>query len=878
MMNRCLVRSLRSVRTCRPTAARYLPRHVSTSADQPNVELHVRRELEYPLEGGVGEFLTPEGLRTIAVEWQEGLLNRLNEEVKDTELAGQSVMQTLINTSTQKSASLAFVYASQALNNSFFLDNLRPLAQNETSHEANISPALLQRIKLDFGSLTHLKSTVSAAALGMSSSGWVWLVQDASGALGVVPTFGAGTVLVRNRKHRAPTFTAIVGESSDPRNIPSSSASPQTPSAASPLTGSTVPRTSQKLTTDKSRTPPSREYAIGSSYSQGPSYNPGDINNILGQSHITDFTKIGDVLSPLFCISVHEHAWMSSGYGVWGKEPYLKKFWTALDWEKSQRWPGVQVQRLSAKRTVVSGLPPPLSAPFTVLSTMPSPTRRAVPRFLWYIYQDFLNAAAGLNYSFSPSVTFAKFRAHKFTWTEIGEYGFLTILATFWVTIMTAPPFPYKLMIPMLYTTGIIIPFTSQFLVPATPVLAWVITFFSSRFIPTEWRPSISVSLLPTLESVLYGGNISDILTRYTNPVLDVLAWLPYGVIHFTAPFVVAIALWLWRGNAGKGNNEALKFWARAFGYMNLAGVLIQIVFPCAPPWYELIYGLTPANYSIHGAAGGLARIDALFHSNGYQTTFSASPVVFGAFPSLHSGCATMEALFISHFFPKLRRYIWCYAALLYWATMYLTHHYLIDVVGGTCLTVFMFYFFLPPTLRTPYDSPSPFASTKMSSVFANGASGSGYSGIGRGGRSKHEQYDEERGPWRSGSPASSSGSHRSGEAPPPSGVPFLPRGSGTGVRGQRVHKHTASIASLIRADERVDEGWSPVGAGPNGTPRAFAFPRGSEDNGRVGHSRGGSLGRVIGELVPPAVAEQDPASGRASPRIRSPQVGGTEH
>ncbi|KAG8714904.1 Aureobasidin resistance protein Aur1 [Ceratobasidium sp. 423] len=508
---------------------------------------------------------------------------------------------------------------------------------------------------------------------------------------------------------------------------------------------------------------------------------------------------------------------------------------------------------------------------------MPSPTRRAVPRFLWYIYQDFLNAASGLNYSFSPSVTFAKFRAHKFTWAEIGEYAFLTVLASFWLIIMEVPLL-IKLAIPTLYVTGIIIPFTSQFLVPATPVLAWVITFFSSRFIPTAWRPSISVSLLPTLEAVLYGGNISDILTRYTNPVLDVLAWLPYGVIHFTAPFVVAIALWLWRGNAGKGNNDALKFWARAFGYMNLVGVLIQIVFPCAPPWYELIYGLTPANYSIHGAAGGLARIDALFHSSGYQKTFSASPVVFGAFPSLHSGCATMEALFISHFFPKLRRYIWSYAALLYWATMYLTHHYLIDVVGGTCLTVLMFYFFLPPSLRTPYDSPSPFASTKMSSVFANGASGAGYVGIGRGGRSKHEQYDEERGPWRSGSPASSVGSRRSAEAPPPSGVPFLPRGSGTGVRGQRAHKHTASIASLIRADERVDEGWSPIGAGPNGTPRTPAFPRGSEDHGRMGHSRGASSGRVIGELVPPAVAEQDVASGRASPRIRSPQVGGIEH
>ncbi|KAG8707125.1 Aureobasidin resistance protein Aur1 [Ceratobasidium sp. 395] len=528
----------------------------------------------------------------------------------------------------------------------------------------------------------------------------------------------------------------------------------------------------------------------------------------------------------------------------------------------------------------------------------PSPARKpGVPRFLWYFYQDFLNAASQLNFSFSPSVTLAKFRAYKFTWAEIAEHAFLTVLATFWLTIMTAPPFPYKLLIPILYATGMIIPFTSQFLVPATPVLAWVITFFSSRFIPASWRPSISVSLLPTLESVLYGGNISDILTRYTNPVLDVLAWLPYGVIHFTAPFVVAAALWLWRGNAGKGNNEALKFWARAFGYMNLTGVIIQIIFPCAPPWYELIYGLTPANYSIRGSAGGLARIDALFHSNGYANTFSASPVVFGAFPSLHSGCATMEALFISHFFPKLRRYIWCYAALLYWATMYLTHHYLIDVVGGTCLTVFAFYFFLPPTLRTPYDSPSPFASTKMSSVFANGASGQGHVGIGRGGRSKHEQYDEERGPWRSGSPGSSAGSRRSGDGEagpsqtPTSGMPFLPRGSGAGrssSKNQRAHRHTASIASLIRADERVDEGWSPIGATVNGTPRTFAFPtsarRASEDVRGKDRARLADLGDIgqvsnphtIGELVPPAVG--DPESGRASPRIRSPQINTVDH
>ena len=61
------------------------------------------------------------------------------------------------------------------------------------------------------------------------------------------------------------------------------------------------------------------------------------------------------------------------------------------------------------------------------------------------------------------------------------------------------------------------------------------------------------------------------------------------------------------------------------------------------------------------GSPGGLARIDALFHSNGYTITFSNAPVPFGAFPSLHAGCSTMEALFLSHFFPAGRPFYWLY-------------------------------------------------------------------------------------------------------------------------------------------------------------------------------------------------------------------------
>ena len=122
---------------------------------------------------------------------------------------------------------------------------------------------------------------------------------------------------------------------------------------------------------------------------------------------------------------------------------------------------------------------------------------------------------------------------------------------------------------------------------------------------------------------------------------------------------------------------------SRTFGWMNIAGVVIQLIFPCSPPWYENLYGLAPANYNIAGSPAGLAAIDRLFGVDLYTTTFTASPQVFGAFPSLHSGNATLEALFMAHAFPNLAPFFFMYTLWVWWATMYLSHHYAIDLVAG---------------------------------------------------------------------------------------------------------------------------------------------------------------------------------------------------
>ncbi|RHZ87757.1 hypothetical protein Glove_30g20 [Diversispora epigaea] len=257
------------------------------------------------------------------------------------------------------------------------------------------------------------------------------------------------------------------------------------------------------------------------------------------------------------------------------------------------------------------------------------------------------------------------------------QYVFLLVLGGFLFYIIENP-FILKTVIVFIFIFGLYFRTTRTFFVPFLPIAAWLILFYSCRFIPGSSRPHIYVSVLPALENILYGDNLSAIIATNTNILKDVLAWLPYGVFHFMLPFLTSLGLW-WFGPPG-----ILAVFSRAFGYMNIAGVLTQLAFPCSPPWYEYVHGMnTPASYTMRGDPGGLARIDELFNSNTYSLTFGGSPMVFGAFPSLHSGCAIIQALFISHLLPKTRPIWFAYVLWIWWACMYLTHHYMVDLVGG---------------------------------------------------------------------------------------------------------------------------------------------------------------------------------------------------
>jgi len=183
-------------------------------------------------------------------------------------------------------------------------------------------------IREDFGSLEQLKSNVSAAAMGMSGSGWIWVAVDGRATMGVIPTFGAGTLLVRSRGRVSGSSDLVLGET-----YPSKEKRTTPPHQSTPSGTTSGVNTPQSTTTRGLHT----SARVGNIYGGKPVGLYGrdaDGEAFDGDVPTADFDKIGTQLYPLFCLSVHEHAWLTAEYGIWGKEEYLKRFWTVLDWKK----------------------------------------------------------------------------------------------------------------------------------------------------------------------------------------------------------------------------------------------------------------------------------------------------------------------------------------------------------------------------------------------------------------------------------------------------------------------------------------------------------------------------------------------------------------
>ncbi|POY74672.1 Fe-Mn family superoxide dismutase [Rhodotorula taiwanensis] len=310
---------------------------------------HRRVPLPYDAEHGLPGFLSPNALRTVAVDWQEGVLNRLDELVRGTELEEKSVLQTLKEAAQDPTRTLAFNYASEALNNSFFLSTLSPTPSGPTP-SSSFSTKLAQTPSL--GSFPALVSHFSAHVSGLhpSSGAYVWLVTDPSGNLGVVGTYAGGTVLVKERAQTgygsyAGKDLRVLGE--QVQVVDAAGGASAAPAAAAATGSEQVEGGAPAAASSSSGSAwhavtPARGPSSGANAATAAnggldvSSSAHEIMQASRQSTAATAASVGANLHPLACISVHPHCYLED-YGLWGRDEYVKSWWGAVDWTKVEQ-------------------------------------------------------------------------------------------------------------------------------------------------------------------------------------------------------------------------------------------------------------------------------------------------------------------------------------------------------------------------------------------------------------------------------------------------------------------------------------------------------------------------------------------------------------
>jgi len=186
-------------------------------------------------------------------------------------------------------------------------------------------------------------------------------------------------------------------------------------------------------------------------------------------------------------------------------------------------------------------------------------------------------------------------------------------------------------------------------------------------------------TFLPWIELELFQMFPHRYLSQFAGPVLDVLAALPY-LVHFPLP-----ALFLLYLVTGEQRRKHLFTFMWCAGWVNILALILQYFFPTAPPWFVDSAVFDSQGRFIKSGANeaGFHRLDTLIGEHFFHGIYSASPLKFGAFPSLHVAWPAI-ILVNRPWFSK--KFAWFHVVWIAWAAMYSCHHYLVDVLGGLAL------------------------------------------------------------------------------------------------------------------------------------------------------------------------------------------------
>ncbi len=241
---------------------------------------------------------------------------------------------------------------------------------------------------------------------------------------------------------------------------------------------------------------------------------------------------------------------------------------------------------------------------------------------------------------------------------------------------------------------------TRQFVLMFLPLFLFVWVYDLLRVFASRAVHIVSLQAVHQAELALFGWTHNGVqispveyFEQNHHVVFDLLgaAWYSSHILT-----VVGFTLFLWwsqqRSEQAKHKTHTEGDLARflwGFLAVNIVGFTIQVCFPVAPPWYLSEFGNVMPSPGMVGDPAGLARVDALFGSSYFAGVYGQATYIFGAMPSLHVAYPVWIALNTQSVRGRILG--WSYAALMAFFAVYLTHHYILDLLAGAGISILIY-------------------------------------------------------------------------------------------------------------------------------------------------------------------------------------------
>jgi membrane-associated phospholipid phosphatase len=201
---------------------------------------------------------------------------------------------------------------------------------------------------------------------------------------------------------------------------------------------------------------------------------------------------------------------------------------------------------------------------------------------------------------------------------------------------------------------------------------------------------SVQVASLLHADEWLFRGHLPTTWLQdrlYTPGVVhwyDVGAALIY-LFHFLLPLVFGFMLWL-------RNKEWFRRFTLSLLAMSYGAFFFYFLMPSAPPWLAQQWGYLDNVQRPSEAAYELFLPARFSHVDTFQLWTHASPNPVAAFPSLHAAFPWLVLLFAVRCFGKWGWLMLIYNAALWFSVVYLSQHWVVDVIAGIVWATAAFY------------------------------------------------------------------------------------------------------------------------------------------------------------------------------------------